>query len=121
MGPLEHAQMPSELDKLPENLQSLLSGHGGTAEPKEKRSQGPWSVAVFTDDKHVLKEMIRQFRDALGVSPETAEQLARETEEMVSVPRAWETNTRDGKSCLQTPILPLLSMPPICFSKLMSG
>lgn len=81
---LEHSLMPSELANLPQNLAEMLQGVGGTAEPKETRDKGPWSVAFYSDDKHVLREVTRQIKDALGVSAETAEQLAKEADEKVS-------------------------------------
>lgn len=84
IGTLEHSLLPSELGNLPKDLEEMLSGVGGTAEPRETRDKGPWSVAVYADDKHVLREVTRQMRDALGVSWETAEQLAKEADEKVS-------------------------------------
>jgi len=84
IGTLEHSLLPSELGKLPKDLEEMLNGVGGTAEPRESRDKGPWSVAVYSDDKHVLREVTRQMRDALGVSWETAEQLAKEADEKVS-------------------------------------
>lgn len=80
IGTLEHAPLPSELTTLPSNLEELLAGFGGTAETKEQRSMGPWSVAVYADEKHTLKEISRQLRDALGVEMEHAEPLAREVD-----------------------------------------
>jgi len=84
IGTLEHSFLPSELGNLPKDLNEMLAGVGGTAESEEKRTQGPWSVAFYSDDKHVLKEIARQVRDALGVSWETAEQLSKEAEHIVS-------------------------------------
>jgi E3 ubiquitin-protein ligase UBR1 len=84
IGTMEHSFLPSELGNLPKDLDEMLAGVGGTAESEEKRCLGPWSVAFYSDDKHVLKEIARQIRDALGVSLETAEQLAKEAEQLVS-------------------------------------
>ena len=85
IGTLEHSFLPSELGNLPKDINEMLAGVGGTAESEEKRCLGPWSVAFYSDDKHVLKEIARQVRDALGVSLETAEQLSKEAEQIVSV------------------------------------
>lgn len=80
IGTLEHAPLPSELSTLPSTVEELLAGFGGTAEGKEQRSQGPWSVAVYSDEKHTVKEVARQLRHALGISMDHAEPLAREVE-----------------------------------------
>ena len=98
----------------------MLSGVGGTAEPRETRDKGPWSVAVYADDKHVLREVTRQMRDALGVSWETAEQLAKEADEKVS--SSVELADRRGvrpSSHRQTRLWPFTPRP--CSNKSTSG
>lgn len=120
IGTLEHSFLPSELGNLPKDLDEMLAGVGGTAESEEKRSQGPWSVAFYSDDKHVLKEMARQVRDALGVSWETAEQLSKEAEHIVSTARVCSSmilTVRDVKSFSQRLTRLSRFTPPICFSK----
>jgi hypothetical protein len=51
-------ELEADDNKLPRDLEELLQGFGGTAEAKEKRHQGPWSVAVYTDDKCSMVPMM---------------------------------------------------------------
>ena len=90
---MQHSPQPSEYGSLPLDEKELKDPlpDCGTGEPKDKRALGPWSVVLWTDDKHVLKEVARQIRDALGCKYEDAERYAREVESEVSVRGAGET------------------------------
>ncbi|WVQ99973.1 hypothetical protein IAU59_007116 [Kwoniella sp. CBS 9459] len=79
---LQHSSLPSEYGRLPKTEEEMLANETITGEPKEKRSKGPWGVVMWQDEKHVLREMTRQVRDALGVKWEVAEQWVREVDEV---------------------------------------
>ncbi|WWC90739.1 uncharacterized protein L201_005676 [Kwoniella dendrophila CBS 6074] len=95
---LQHSLLPSEYGNLPKteselkdddsssSSSSVKEKHNSfftsTGESKEKRSKGPWSVIMWQDEKHVLKEMTRQLRDALGIKWEIAESWVREVDEV---------------------------------------
>jgi E3 ubiquitin-protein ligase UBR1 len=83
---VQYSILPSELPLMPKNEKELLSPAGyATGEMPDRRGKGPWSVVLWADDKHVLKEVTRQVRDALGVTWEEGEVLARQVEELVSI------------------------------------
>lgn len=76
--------LPADYTRLPKDLETMKEGDVLTsAEDAEGRAKGPWSVVLYSDDKHVQREVARQIRDALGVSLEIAERCTREIEQMV--------------------------------------
>ncbi|ORY35607.1 ubiquitin-protein ligase [Naematelia encephala] len=79
---LQHSPTPNELGNLPNDQEKMQSGEENTGEPADRRGKGPWSVVLWADEKHVVKEVTRQIRDALGCSWETALKWAREVEEV---------------------------------------
>nr|XP_019011443.1 ubiquitin-protein ligase [Kwoniella pini CBS 10737]OCF50224.1 ubiquitin-protein ligase [Kwoniella pini CBS 10737] len=79
---LQHSLLPSEYSSLPKTETELRDSDNPTGEAKERRSRGPWSVVMWQDEKHVLNEMTRQLRDALGIKWEVAEQWIREVDEV---------------------------------------
>jgi E3 ubiquitin-protein ligase UBR1 len=82
---LQHSPLPTEFSILPKDQETMMAATTmPTGEPVERRGIGPWSVVLWTDDKHVLRENTRQIRDALGVSWDEAEVLAKQTDELVS-------------------------------------
>lgn len=81
---LQHSPLPNEFGKLPATRAEMWQGTGPSGESKDKRGRGSWAVTGWADDKHVLKEVTRQFRDALGVTEATAEKYAKEMDEIVS-------------------------------------
>lgn len=85
---LQHSALPNDFGKLPATVAELRNGNGPSGEPAERRGRGPWAVTAWADDRHVLREITRQFRDALGVTWDTAERYAKEMDEVVSSMRA---------------------------------
>lgn len=83
---LQFSPPTSEYGTLPNTEEEMREPEKVTARPKEQRGTGPWSVVIWADDRHTIKEVTRQIRDACGVSLETAEAWAREAEEVVSPP-----------------------------------
>jgi E3 ubiquitin-protein ligase UBR1 len=81
---LQNSPMPKKFGSLPAT-RDQLKNIGPSGEPMERRMNGPWAVTGWADDKHVLKEVTRQFRDALGVTMSVAEKYAKEMDEVVSV------------------------------------
>lgn len=81
---LPNSPLPSEYGRLPKDEIEMRLAEISTGEGREKRGKGPWSVVLWSDEKHVAKEVTRQIRDALGVTWETAERYAKEVEEVVS-------------------------------------
>ncbi|WWC63263.1 uncharacterized protein I303_105863 [Kwoniella dejecticola CBS 10117] len=79
---LQHSLLPSDYSRLPKTETELRDSDTPTGESKERRSRGPWSVVMWQDEKHVLNEMTRQLRDALGIKWEVAEQWIREVDEV---------------------------------------
>ena len=77
---MQHAPLPSEYSDLPKDLREMVSSEKHTSEPADRRSSGPWSVVLWADEKHVMKEVTRQIRDALGVPWNTAAYMAREAD-----------------------------------------
>lgn len=83
---IAHSPSPSEIPLLPiDEKEMYLTNKWASGEPLERRGKGPWSVVLWSDDKHVLKEVTRQIRDALGLTWEDSEVLARQVEELVSL------------------------------------
>ena len=81
---MEHSPLASEHSTLPKDQDELVAGFGGSGEVLDRRGRGPWSVVFWADEKHVIKEVTRQIRDALGVNWAVAEKLAKEAEQVVS-------------------------------------
>ncbi|WRT68366.1 uncharacterized protein IL334_005342 [Kwoniella shivajii] len=81
---LQHSLLPSEYGHLPKTEEEMknMNMEFQTGESKDKRSKGPWGVVMWQDEKHVLREMTRQLRDALGIKWEIAEQWIREVDEV---------------------------------------
>ncbi|OCF37903.1 ubiquitin-protein ligase [Kwoniella heveanensis BCC8398] len=79
---LQHSSLPSEYGHLPKTEEEMLTSETITGEPKDRRGKGPWGVVMWQDEKHVLREMTRQVRDALGVKWEVSEQWVREVDEV---------------------------------------
>lgn len=84
IGALQHSALPNDFGKLPATRTEMQAGTGSSGEPAERRGLGPWAVTAWADDRHVLREVTRQFRDALGVTWDTAERYAKEMDEVVS-------------------------------------
>lgn len=82
---LEHSVLPNDFGKLPATKQELREFKGPSGESEDNRGRGPWAVTAWADDRHVLREVTRQFRDALGVTWDTAERYAKEMDEVVSI------------------------------------
>jgi len=89
---LQHSPLPTEYGILPKDEITMRLAEDNTGEGRERRGKGPWSVILWSDEKHVVREVTRQIRDALGVSWETAERYAKEVEEVVS-------GHPDGQEC----------------------
>jgi E3 ubiquitin-protein ligase UBR1 len=81
---MQHSPLPNDFGKLPTTRAEMWQGNGPSGEPKDRRGRGPWAVTAWADEKHVLREVTRQFRDALGVTWDTAERYAKEMDEVVS-------------------------------------
>lgn len=94
---LQHSPLPNDFGKLPATRAEMWMGTGPSGEPKDRRARGPWAVTGWADDKHVLREVTRQFRDALGVTWEVADKAAKEMDEVVSIRRRWGADGRDGR------------------------
>ncbi|KAK8854813.1 hypothetical protein IAR55_003552 [Kwoniella newhampshirensis] len=79
---MQHALLPSEYGRLPKTEVEMKTTDISTGDAKDKRGKGPWGVVMWQDEKHVLKEMTRQVRDALGIEWTVAEQWVREVDEV---------------------------------------
>ncbi|KAL1406424.1 E3 ubiquitin-protein ligase ubr1 [Vanrija albida] len=79
---IQHSPLPSEFGKLPSTREEMKADTGPSGEPEDRRGRGPWAVTAWADDKHVLREVTRQFRDALGVTWDTADRYAKEMDEV---------------------------------------
>ncbi|EIW67293.1 hypothetical protein TREMEDRAFT_33731 [Tremella mesenterica DSM 1558] len=77
-----HSLLPNEYGDLPANLNDMLTHIHQTAEPKDRRSHGRWSVTVITDEKHTGPEVERQMQVALGCTPEVAATMRRKLDLM---------------------------------------
>lgn len=84
---LQHSLLQSEFGKLPKNEEDMRKPPTQTGQPPADRGKGPWSVVLWTDDKHVAKEVTRQIRDATGCKWDHAERLTKEVEHIVSLDR----------------------------------
>ncbi|KAL7423887.1 E3 ubiquitin-protein ligase ubr1 [Cryptotrichosporon argae] len=78
--------MPSEYGRLPATVADMLGETEGEpheqSQPHERsQAQGPWAVTAYADDKHVLKEVTRQIRDAIGCDWADASRYAKDMEE----------------------------------------
>ena len=80
---LQYSPLPNTLSNLPKNIEEMQELKGGTEEPPESR-EGPWSVVMWADEKHVAKEVARQLRDALGISMDRALRYTKQADEIVS-------------------------------------
>lgn len=80
---LQHSLLHSEFNKFPKNEEEMRKPETQTGHPKEKRGEGPWSVVLWADDKHVAREVTRQIRDATGCKWDHAEKLTKEVEHIV--------------------------------------
>ncbi|KAK4688583.1 hypothetical protein P7C73_g1533, partial [Tremellales sp. Uapishka_1] len=79
---MQYASLPNDLAHLPKDDKEFRTFDRNTAEPKDKRPRGPWSVIMWSDEKHVMQEMTRQIRDAMAVGWDVGEQWAREADEI---------------------------------------
>ncbi|ORX38539.1 ubiquitin-protein ligase [Kockovaella imperatae] len=79
---MQHSPLPSTYSDLPKDLKEMMSSSSNfpTGEPIDRRSAGPWSVILWADEKHVMKEVTRQIRDALGLPWNAASYMAREAD-----------------------------------------
>ncbi|BEI86836.1 hypothetical protein CcaverHIS002_0701820 [Cutaneotrichosporon cavernicola] len=78
----EHSALPNDYGKLPATREEMAEGNIPSAEPAEARGKGPWAIVAWADERHVLREVTRQFRDATGVLWDVAERDAKEWDEV---------------------------------------
>jgi E3 ubiquitin-protein ligase UBR1 len=81
---LVHSPLPSTFPVIPKDMEAMTSSDDDqTGEPPERRGKGPWSVTLWSDEKHVMKEVTRQVRDSLGIPWGEAEVIAQQADELV--------------------------------------
>lgn len=80
----QHSHLPMEHGILPKDETEMRGADRPTGEAQTSRSKGPWGVTLWADEKHVVKEVARQIRDAIGIGYEEAERFTKEVEDIVS-------------------------------------
>ncbi|KLT39021.1 ubiquitin-protein ligase [Cutaneotrichosporon oleaginosum] len=78
----ERSALPNDYGKLPATREEMAEGNIPSAEPAELRGKGPWAIVAWADERHGLREVTRQFRDATGLLWDVAERDAKEWDEV---------------------------------------
>ena len=81
---MEHAPPPSTFSELPKDQQDMMYENNYSSENLDRRVAGPWSVVLWADEKHVVKEVTRQIRDSMRVQWKAAAYMVREMEDQAS-------------------------------------
>jgi E3 ubiquitin-protein ligase UBR1 len=84
VGAFQYSPLFSEMGLLPKDEIDMRMETRCSGETEQNRALGPWSVTLWSDEKHVLRETTRQIRDGMGVTTEVAAKWAKETEDIVS-------------------------------------
>jgi E3 ubiquitin-protein ligase UBR1 len=82
------APPPEDHGKLPKDKTELKTTWGikhTHQHDKAKRAEGPWSVAIFTDERHNEPELVRQMQHATGADYEDCQEWVRELDTLVSL------------------------------------
>jgi E3 ubiquitin-protein ligase UBR1 len=97
---LQYSPQPNDFGKLASTADIMAAGldpHSRTtSEPIERRGLSPWSVILWSDDKHVLRETTRQIRDGTGFEWKKSTKIAREAEVVVSRKASRADNRVEG-------------------------
>ena len=62
----------------------MLYDNNFSSENLDRRVAGPWSVVLWADEKHVVREVTRQIRDSIRVQWKAAAYMVREMEDQAS-------------------------------------
>lgn len=83
---------PNEYSRLPKDEQAMMLRANPIAGVSEGDGSAEMlSVVALSDDKHVMREVVRQIKDATGGTHEQAEKLARELDHTVrAVQQLWK-------------------------------
>lgn len=81
------APPPDNYGRLPKDLKELKRKWGlsyTSIHDAWKRAEGPWSVAIFADERHNEPELVRQMAHATGADDEACTEWVRELDLIVS-------------------------------------
>lgn len=95
------APPPENYSKLPKDLKDMTTAWGinyTCLDDAAKRAEGPWSVAIFADERHSEPELLRQMQHATGADFDDCSDWIKEMDTLVSKKRWSElTCLRDVK------------------------
>jgi E3 ubiquitin-protein ligase UBR1 len=83
----QSAPPPENYGKLPKDLKEMTTAWGlnyTCLDDAAKRAEGPWSVAVFTDERHNEPELLRQMQHATGADMDDCQDWVTEMDTLVS-------------------------------------
>jgi hypothetical protein len=81
------APPPDHYGKLPKDMKELQTMWGAkhtNVRDDDKRAEGPWSIAIYSDDRHCEPELVRQMQHATGADYDDCHDWVRELDSLVS-------------------------------------
>ena len=105
------APPPDHYGRLPKDMKELKTKWGQShtqLHDAAKRAEGPWSVAIYADERHNEPELVRQMAHATGADYDDCADWVRELDTLVSYTLVKVADVK-GRKVIMTPTSPTVA------------